>query len=116
MNELTPYLGKIPTPTITPEAIEKALMVGDFSKMDATTRVSYYLAVCQSAGLNPMTRPFIPLKTQSGEVILYATRECAEQLRSQQRPVGKLLARLLDYRVTGGHTYLPLDDNPFFNL
>ena len=34
----------------------------------------------------------------------------------QQRPVGKLLARVLGYRVTGGPTYLPLDDNPFFNL
>ena len=83
----------VPTPMITAETVEKALMVGDFSKMDAQTRVAYYLAVCQSAGLNPLTRPFIPMKTQSGEVVLYATRECAEQLRAKHRMSIRIVSR-----------------------
>lgn len=83
----------VPVPMLTADVVEKALMVGDFSKMDAQTRVSYYLAVCQSAGLNPMTRPFIPMKTQSGEVVLYATRECAEQLRAKHRVSLRIVSR-----------------------
>ena len=83
----------VPVPMLTADVIEKALMVGDFSKMDAPTRVAYYLAVCQSAGLNPMTRPFIPMKTQSGEVVLYATRECAEQLRAKHRISLRIVSR-----------------------
>lgn len=83
----------VPTPALTADIVEKALMVGDFSKMDAQTRVAYYLAICQSAGLNPMTRPFIPMKTQSGEVVLYATRECAEQLRAKHRVSLRIVSR-----------------------
>jgi hypothetical protein len=86
--DLVPYL-----PVIDPKAIETALMVGDLSKMDAATRIQYYLALCQSSGLNPLTRPFIVLKAESGEMVWYATRECAEQLRKRHRVSMRVLSR-----------------------
>lgn len=83
----------IPLPEVSAEVIEKALMIGDFSKMSADMRVAYYLAVCKSSGLNPMSRPFLPMKTQSGDTVLYATVQCAEQLRKIHRISTKVLSR-----------------------
>ena len=79
--------------------IEKALTVGDVSKMDAATRVQYYRALCASCGLNPLTRPFILLKTRGteqnpgGELIWYATVGAAEQLRKLHRVSTRLVSR-----------------------
>lgn len=80
-------------PAISAEVIEKALTIGDMSKMPPEVRVRYYLAVCQSAGLNPLTRPFTPMKDQSGQVILYANKDCAEQLRAKHRVSVRTLSR-----------------------
>jgi len=85
---LVPYL-----PPIDPKAIETALTVGDLSKINAATRIQYYLALCHSSGLNPLTRPFIVLKAESGEMVWYATRECAEQLRKLHRVSMRVLSR-----------------------
>ena len=38
--------------------MEKALLTGDLSKMTSTERLQYYSRVCESLGLNPLTRPF----------------------------------------------------------
>ena len=73
--------------------IEKALTVGDVAKMDSTTRVHFYRALCQSTGLNPLTRPFILLKTPSGELTWYATVGAAEQLRKLHRVSTRILSR-----------------------
>lgn len=80
-------------PAISAEDIEQALTIGDISKMPAEVRVRYYLAVCASAGLNALTRPFTPMKTQSGEVILYANKDCAEQLRAKHQLSIRVLGR-----------------------
>ena len=80
-------------PHIDPSAIEKALAVGDVSKMDAATRVQFYRALCASCGLNVLTRPFILLKTQSGELHWYCTVAACEQLRKLHRVSTKILSR-----------------------
>ena len=80
-------------PAIDPAAIEKALMAGDLAKLDSQTRVKFYQALCQSTGLNPLTRPFILLKTQSGELHWYPTVGAAEQLRKLHRVSTKILSR-----------------------
>jgi len=61
-------------------SIEKALVFGDLSKLDAVGRMTYYRDVCTSLGLNPLTRPFEYI-TLNGKLTLYAKRDCAEQLR-----------------------------------
>lgn len=64
----------------TSAAIELVLVTGDLSKLTSEQRVSYYNAVCQSLGLNPLTKPFayIPL---NGKLTLYALKDATEQLR-----------------------------------
>jgi hypothetical protein len=44
-------------------------------------RLEYYRAVCESLGINPLTRPFEYLKL-NGRLVLYATRAAADQLRA----------------------------------
>jgi hypothetical protein len=80
-------------PPLDPAAIEKALLAGDISKMSPEVRVQFYRALCQSCGLNPLTRPFIVLKTQGGELHWYATVGAAEQLRKLHRVSTRILSR-----------------------
>jgi hypothetical protein len=60
--------------------IERVLISGDLSKLNADERVSYYNAVCTSVGLNPLTRPFDYLRL-NGKELLYANKNCTDQLR-----------------------------------
>lgn len=64
-----------------PSILEKAAIVGDLSKLQPIERLRYYHAVCQSLGLNPLTKPFQYL-TLNGRLTLYATKDCTDQLRS----------------------------------
>jgi len=61
-------------------SIEQALVDGDLSGLDDEARVSYYLHVCNSLGLNPYTKPFDYLRL-NGKLVLYARRDCTDQLR-----------------------------------
>ena len=60
--------------------IETAVIVGDLSKLTAEQRVSHYMAVCKSTGLNPLTKPFDYLQL-SGKLVLYARKDATDQLR-----------------------------------
>jgi hypothetical protein len=64
----------------TPATIEDVLIRGDLSKLTENQRNQYYMQVCQSLGLNYLTRPFDYLML-SGKLVLYAKRDCADQLR-----------------------------------
>lgn len=61
--------------------LERVIAMGDLSKLQPVERVAYYKAVCESVGLNPLTKPFDYL-TLSGKLVLYANRSCTDQLRS----------------------------------
>lgn len=63
------------------QTLESVLINGDLSKLSAEQRVSYYMKVCESVGLNPLTRPFDYL-TLNGKVVLYAKRDATDQLRA----------------------------------
>ncbi len=69
-------------PVEAPDAklIEEVLVGGDLSKLSPVQRVSYYNRVCESLGLNPLTRPFEYI-TLSGKLTLYAKKDATEQLR-----------------------------------
>jgi 23S rRNA pseudoU1915 N3-methylase RlmH len=62
------------------ESIEKALVYGDLKDLSPEGRMAYYKDVCESLGLNPLTRPFEYI-VLNGKLTLYAKRDCAEQLR-----------------------------------
>ncbi len=74
---------KLPTPTNpqTPDIIESVLIKGDLSKLTPQERNTYYLRVCQSIGLNPLTMPFEYIVLNS-KMRLYALRNCTDQLRT----------------------------------
>ncbi len=64
--------------------VEKVMIEGNLDNLTAEQRVGYYRTVCDSLGLNPLTKPFEYLKL-NGKLILYARRDCTEQLRSLRK-------------------------------
>lgn len=62
------------------EIIEAVIAKGDLARLTPAERNAYYLEVCRTTGLNPITQPFayIPL---NGKLTLYAKRDAADQLR-----------------------------------
>lgn len=59
---------------------EQAAVMGDLNGMNPQQRMEYYGAVCQSLGLNPLTRPFEYI-TLNDKLTLYARRDATDQLR-----------------------------------
>ena len=76
MSELSPTI-----PTVTANVLERVLVSGDLAGLTESQRLEYYRAVCESLGINPLTRPFEYLKL-NGRLVLYATRAAADQLRA----------------------------------
>lgn len=71
----------LPVKAVTPgEIIESVIIKGDLGALKPEERAQYYTKVCESVGLNPLTRPFDYI-TLSGKLTLYAKRDCADQLR-----------------------------------
>ena len=62
------------------ELLEKVLIHGNLRDLKPDEKVVYYNHVCESLGLNPVTKPF-EFMTLQGKEILYARREATEQLR-----------------------------------
>lgn len=67
-------------PISVSEAVEKVLIEGNLSPLTPEQRMEYYSAVCKSLGLNPLTKPFAYI-VLNGKMVLYALRDCTEQLR-----------------------------------
>lgn len=62
------------------DALERIIAQGDLGTLTPEQRTAYYRAVCESLGLNPLTRPFEYIRLQ-GKLTLYARRDAADQLR-----------------------------------
>lgn len=62
------------------QIMESVLLGGDLSKLQPAQRVSYYRKVCESMGLNPLTKPFDYINL-NGKLTLYAKKDAADQLR-----------------------------------
>lgn len=60
---------------------EQVLIKGDLSSLNEQQRIKYYADVCNSVGLNPLTKPFEYI-TLNGKLRLYALKDCTDQLRS----------------------------------
>jgi hypothetical protein len=67
-------------PDSASQIMERVLLTGDLSKLDSRERVQYYARVCESVGLNPLTKPFAYI-TLNGKLTLYALRDATDQLR-----------------------------------
>jgi hypothetical protein len=69
-----------PVSPISAEVLEIVLGTGNLAQLTAEQRVEYLTSVCRSLGLNPLTRP-IRIMSLGNQVVAYATRDCADQLR-----------------------------------
>lgn len=68
--------------TTAADVIESVVITGDLAALAPEQRVAYYNRVCQSLGLNPLTKPFDYIKL-NGKLTLYAKRDATDQLRRQ---------------------------------
>ena len=66
--------------TNTDSGLEALVIKGDLSQLSPDQRVDYLRNLCQTLGLNFLTRPF-ELGTFDGKLQLYARKDCADQLR-----------------------------------
>lgn len=64
--------------------IEKVVIQGDLAQLAPTDRVAYYSRVCESLGLNPLTKPFEYIEL-NGKLTLYAKRDATDQLRHSRK-------------------------------
>jgi hypothetical protein len=71
---------KAMTTGIDAATLEQVVVGGDLSKLTPTQRVAYYKSVCDSIGLNPLTKPFDYI-TLKGKLTLYAKKDATDQLR-----------------------------------
>ena len=62
------------------DEIEQVVINGDLSRLQPPQRLAYYKSVCDSLGLNPLTKPFDYI-TLNGKLTLYAKRDATDQLR-----------------------------------
>lgn len=64
--------------------LERVISLGDLQDLKPIERTHYYVKVCESLGLNPLTQPFAYIKL-NGKLTLYAKRDTTDQLRKIHR-------------------------------
>jgi len=65
---------------VLPEDLEQVLLVGNLATLKPEQRVQYYKGLCESLGLNPLTKPF-DYMVLKGRTVLYAKKDATDQLR-----------------------------------
>ena len=72
--------------------VEKVVVEGDLAQLSPQDRVMYYRQVCDSVGLNPLTKPFEYIRLNN-KLTLYAKRDATDQLRRIHGISIKIVAR-----------------------
>lgn len=72
--------------------IEMVVIDGDLATLSPEERLTYYSRVCESVGLNPLTKPFQYLRL-SGRLVLYASKDATDQLRKLHGVSVRITAR-----------------------
>ena len=72
--------------------VEKVVVGGDLAALSPAERLHYYKKVCESTGLNPLTRPFEYIRLNN-RLTLYAKRDATDQLRKIHGVSIKIVAR-----------------------
>lgn len=71
---------EIATIPLQGKALEEFVVRGNLAALSPADKATHYIALCQSLGLNPATKPFEYITLQ-GKEVLYARRDCTDQLR-----------------------------------
>lgn len=64
----------------TAALMEQVVVNGDLASLSPQQRVTYYMRVCESLGLNPLTKPFDYIRL-NGKLTLYTRKDATDQLR-----------------------------------
>src|ERR1035437_5047542 len=86
----------MPTPEIN--GTHRAVAIGELDRLTDDERVTYYHAVCESVGLNPLTRPLEYL-VLNGKLTLYAKRDATDQLRHKYQFSVEIIDRTIQEDV-----------------
>lgn len=81
--------------------IEETLVQGNLANLNTQERLVFYKQVCESVGLNHLTKPFEYI-TLNNKLTLYATRSCTDQLRS----INKVSIHIMDRKEGPGGLYI----------
>lgn len=73
-------IGRLPISTITGALLEKVILSNDLAGLSSIEKVQYVTNICQTIGLNPVTKPIQLLKF-NGKETPYFTKDATEQLR-----------------------------------
>jgi hypothetical protein len=72
--------------------LEKVLLLGDISSLTAEQKVNYLHSLCESLGLNPLTRPIEFIK-MGGKEVCYVKKDGTDQLRKLHNVSLKIVGR-----------------------
>lgn len=72
--------------------LDQVITQGNLSALSPADRVRYYTQVCESIGLNPLTKPFDYINL-NGKLTLYAKRDATDQLRKIHRVSVAIVSR-----------------------
>lgn len=90
------------------EVLEQVVIQGDLAHLSPAHRVLYYRKVCESLGLNYLTKPFDYIELNN-KLTLYAKRDATDQLRNSQHVSVHIVSRekIDDIYVVTAHAELP---------
>ena len=92
------------------QLIEKVIIGNDLSGLTPIEKVQHIKNICQSLGLNPLTKPIALMKFQ-GKEIPYVTRDGAEQLRKLNKvSIYKIEPKMVDQGIYVVTAYARLPD------
>jgi hypothetical protein len=91
------------------DIIESVITKGDLAKLTPEERVRYYGEVCNSLGLNPLTKPF-DFIALGGRLVLYPRRDCADQLRKIHNVTVEIVARQVANDILTVHARARMPD------
>lgn len=81
------------------ELMERIIAVGDISQLEPADRAHYLVRVAESAGLNPLTRPFDIIKGQGGGMVLYANKGATDQLRKLYGLTDRVVSQVTEHGI-----------------
>ncbi len=99
---------KPPIEEIDPAILEKALIGGDIGALAVPQRLQLIMAICRSLSLNHLTRPF-EFTQIDGKWMIYARKDCTEQLRRRDCITVKIVGRKTEegVHVVTAQAFLP---------
>jgi len=86
------------------DKILELLSTGNLDQFSPKEKVEYLARICESTGLNPLTRPFEWLRL-NGKTVLYASKGCADQLRK----INNISIKVTEKKIEDGVLFITVE-------